>query len=387
MPKDWAMIYVKDIAQIKTGSRNTQDRQENGLYPFFVRSQVIERINSYSFDGEAVLTAGDGVGVGKVFHYIKGKFDCHQRVYRISNFENHVNGFYFFKYFQANFYKRIMQMTAKSSVDSIRMEMISEMEIPIPLLSEQMAIAEMLNDADQWIAQLEKLVAKKRGIKLAVMQKLLQPKESWQYITFDEAFRFLSTASFSRADLTTDDEVGYIHYGDIHTRWNYYLDLTKEELPSIPAEKLKYPQFLKDGDLIMADASEDYSGIGKSIEVKNLAGKKAIAGLHTFLLRDKDANFAPGFKGYIAHISSVKSQFDSLATGLKVFSLSKGALRNVQIPHPSFDEQVSITAILVDMEDEIEKLEKKLDKARKIKNGMIEQLLTGQIRLGIKTTS
>ena len=73
IPDDWKVEKIKDISLIKTGSKNTQDRIENGIYPFFVRSQTIERINSYSFDGEAILTAGDGVGVGKVFHYLNEK--------------------------------------------------------------------------------------------------------------------------------------------------------------------------------------------------------------------------------------------------------------------------------------------------------------------------
>ena len=80
IPTEWKVATIKEHATIKTGKRNTQDRVEDGQYPFFVRSQTIERINSYSFDGEAVLTAGDGVGTGKVFHYINGRFDYHQRV-------------------------------------------------------------------------------------------------------------------------------------------------------------------------------------------------------------------------------------------------------------------------------------------------------------------
>jgi type I restriction enzyme S subunit len=68
IPEDWYPDYIENFAVITTGSKNTQDRVEDGQYPFFVRSQTVERINSYSFDGEAVLTAGDGVGTGKVFH-------------------------------------------------------------------------------------------------------------------------------------------------------------------------------------------------------------------------------------------------------------------------------------------------------------------------------
>jgi type I restriction enzyme S subunit len=86
IPNDWDSDCIENLTTIATGSKNTQDRVDDGQYPFFVRSQTVERINSYSFDGEAILAAGDGVGTGKVIHYIKGKFDVHQRVYRISNF-------------------------------------------------------------------------------------------------------------------------------------------------------------------------------------------------------------------------------------------------------------------------------------------------------------
>ncbi len=79
IPDNWEVEPIKQLAIITTGSKNTQDRIPEGAYPFFVRSQTIERINSYSYEGEAVLTAGDGVGTGKVFHYINGKFDIHQR--------------------------------------------------------------------------------------------------------------------------------------------------------------------------------------------------------------------------------------------------------------------------------------------------------------------
>ena len=74
IPQDWTLEYIEHLAHITTGGKNTQDREDDGRYPFFVRSQTVERINSYSFDGEAVLTAGDGVGTGKVFHYINGKW-------------------------------------------------------------------------------------------------------------------------------------------------------------------------------------------------------------------------------------------------------------------------------------------------------------------------
>lgn len=173
IPKDWSVDKIGSLTSISTGSRNTQDRINDGQYPFFVRSQTVEKINSYSFDGEAILTAGDGVGTGKIFHYINGKFDIHQRVYKISNFESELNGFFFYTYFSSRFYDRIMSMTAKSSVDSVRMEMIAEMMIPLPLYEEQHAIATVLSDMDTAIAALETRRAKTQAIKQGMMQELL----------------------------------------------------------------------------------------------------------------------------------------------------------------------------------------------------------------------
>ncbi|RJO73143.1 MAG: restriction endonuclease subunit S [Myxococcales bacterium] len=177
VPEDWTLDYIENDANITTGRKNTQDRIEDGEFPFFVRSQTIERINSYSFDGEAVLTAGDGVGTGKIFHYIKGKFDVHQRVYRISEFSERLNGYFFFLYFSTHFYNRIMQMTAKSSVDSVRREMIARMPIPLPpTIDEQVAIAAVLSDMDDEITALEARRDKTKALKQGMMQELLTGK-------------------------------------------------------------------------------------------------------------------------------------------------------------------------------------------------------------------
>lgn len=170
---EWNVARIDELASIKTGAKNTQDRIDDGEYPFFVRSQEVERINTYSYDGEAVLTAGDGVGTGKVFHYINGRFDVHQRVYRIAEFSDRLHGRYFFYQFSTRFYDRIMSMTAKSSVDSVRMEMIAGMQIPLPSPEEQTAIATVLSDMDAEIAALEQRRDKTRALKQGMMQELL----------------------------------------------------------------------------------------------------------------------------------------------------------------------------------------------------------------------
>lgn len=140
----WEERFIVEIADVSTGNKDTHDKVDGGKYPFFVRSNHIENIDSYSFDGEAILTAGDGVGVGKVFHYINGKFDFHQRVYKISGFKGCI-GRYLYYYFSKNFLREAMKYNAKTSVDSVRREMITKMLVPLPSLQEQKKIAKTLS--------------------------------------------------------------------------------------------------------------------------------------------------------------------------------------------------------------------------------------------------
>ncbi len=170
---EWEEKRIKEFSSICTGAKDTQNKIDDGLYPFFVRSQTIERINSYSFDGEAVITSGDGVGVGKIFHYINGKFDYHQRVYNIHSFDVDVCGKWFFFIFKSKFPKRVFSMSAKGSVDSVRMEMIADMKIKIPCLMEQKAIAQVLTDADEEIDLYEQKLKKTQKQKKFLLNKLV----------------------------------------------------------------------------------------------------------------------------------------------------------------------------------------------------------------------
>ena len=176
IPGVWEVKMVCEFAKIITGKKDTQNKIDDGSYPFVVRSQKLEKINSYSFDGEAVLTAGDGVGVGKVFHYLKEKFDFHQRVYNINSFDKTILGRFFFEYFKLNFIKQVRKYNAKGSVDSVRMDMISKMIIPIPPIVEQNKIATVLLEIDNKIAMLESKRIMYRDLKTSLMQQLLTGK-------------------------------------------------------------------------------------------------------------------------------------------------------------------------------------------------------------------
>lgn len=168
--QNYNIFKFKDICNIQTGKSNTQDKCDDGIYPFYIRSENIERSNNYIFDCEAVLTIGDG-NIGKVFFYENGKFDCHQRVYVLNNFKN-VLGKYVYYYFSAFFYKRAMSMSAKNTVDSVRMEMISDMIIKVPQEKEQIKMINLFSSLDKKLGLEQNKLDKLQELKKGLMQNM-----------------------------------------------------------------------------------------------------------------------------------------------------------------------------------------------------------------------
>ena len=160
VPVQWSIKKLKFICNVKTGTKDTVNAVDDGLYPFFVRSQTIERINTIGADCEAVLTAGDGAGVGKVFHYYNGKFDYHQRVYMLNGFSM-VLGKFVFYYLSSNFYKVALEGNAKSTVDSLRLPQFLNFEFSLPSINVQNSIVQFF---DHETAKIDKLIEKQHKL-------------------------------------------------------------------------------------------------------------------------------------------------------------------------------------------------------------------------------
>jgi len=170
---DWDEIKLGMISKINTGKKNNDDKVPDGIYPFFVRSKQIERIDTYSFDGEAIIIPGEG-NIGEIFHYINGKFDYHQRVYKISNFPTNIYAKYVFYYIAAFFGEYALKNTVKATVDSLRLPTFEEFIINVPkTIQEQTAIASNLSDMDAEIEALEQKLNKYKAIKQGMMHELL----------------------------------------------------------------------------------------------------------------------------------------------------------------------------------------------------------------------
>ena len=167
---DWKEVKLGEVTYIKTGGRDVQDSVEDGLYPFYIRSEEVKRINSYSFDGEAILIPGEG-RLGEIFHYANGKFDVHQRVYKISNFTD-VNAKFVLQQMKKDFKQHAMRNTVKATVDSLRLPTIQSFNILVPSLPEQTAIGSFFQDLDKAIAKQEEKVNQLKESKQTLLRKM-----------------------------------------------------------------------------------------------------------------------------------------------------------------------------------------------------------------------
>lgn len=269
---------------------------------------------------------------------------------------------------------------------------LSSISVPLPpTKAEQEAIAEALSDADALIEFLAQLLAKKRHLKQGAMQQLLTGKKrlpgfsgEWEVKRLGDLFTFSGGYSASRDQLSTEGHC-YLHYGDIHKSSKTFIDVRAEyqDIPklAIPLKSVSASSLLDDGDVVFVDASEDDEGTSKHVVVMNKEKKPFISGLHTIVAKSNTDELAHEYRRYCFQTPAIREQFLFYAVGTKVSGISKTNIAKITLPVPSFPEQTAIAAILSDMDAEIAALEAKLAKVRSLKQGMMQELLTGRIRL------
>ena len=286
-------------------------------------------------------------------------------------------------------YQQYISMAAGSSVKNLNKEKVSALVVAYPDIEEQERIADVLSNIDSLIAALEKQISKKKAIKQGTMQELLNGKRrlpgfkgEWETFVFGDIFDFIPNNAFTRAQMDDSGKVKNIHYGDILTKFGAYISADSKDIPYIAKEidlsRFADKCYLQSGDIVIADTAEDET-VGKALEVINVE-RPVLAGQHTLLCRPK-VRFAEKFLGYYLNAASYHNQLLPYIVGTKVSSVSKASIAQTKIVVPKYEEQQAIASILSDMDDEITELEHKLAKYRQIKQGMMQQLLTGKIRL------
>lgn len=360
---------IGDFCHISTGKSNTQDKKDDGIYPFYVRSPHIERSNKYLYDEEAVLTVGDGVGTGKVFHYVNGKYDLHQRVYRMFNFKD-INAKYFYYLFSQKFYKRVMSMTAKSSVDSVRLEMISKMEIEYPSINEQETIANYFTSLDSQISASTSRLASLKQMKAASLQAMF-PQEGetvpkirfkgfegeWKKVKADSIFKTFNEKN--RPDLpvlsatqdrgmVTRESIGYNIFHDTSNEATY-----KHILP---------------GQFVIHLRS--FQGGFAHSEIEGIASPA-----YTIMdFKNKDL-YHDYYWRYVFMSKEFIKRLELITYGIRDGrSISYDEFKEMSFFVPSKEEQIKIASYLKNLDRQISLQSQRLEKLKQIKSACLDKM-------------
>lgn len=276
--------------------------------------------------------------------------------------------------------KQIALSAIQTGVPHTNLGILRAYHFPAPPLPEQRAIASALSDVDALLDGLNRLIAKKRDLKQAAMQQLLTGQTrlhgfhgEWEVKQLGDLGHFLK-GSGVRKDEARSGEIACIRYGEIYT--NHH-DHVRSFNSWISRDVAKSATRLKQGDLLFAGSGETKEEIGKCVAfVDNI---EAYAGGDIVILRAPEANSV--FLGYLLNAPAAASQKASRGQGDAVVHISANALASIGLSLPTHAEQTAIAAVLSDMDAELAVLEARRDKTRALKQGMMQELLTGRTRL------
>ncbi|MCK0114975.1 restriction endonuclease subunit S [Gelidibacter sp. F63206] len=384
---NWKEQRLKSLFSVfRSGNSITSNSiYETGKYPVYGGNGLRGYTDNYTHSGFYLLVGRQGAlcgninrSVGKAFiseHAIAGKADKNSDTEWLAQKLDYLN---------------LNRLSESSAQPGLSVTKLLRLKLTVPQLSEQQKIASFLSSVDKKIDQLQQKKSLLEQYKKGVMQQLfsqeLRFKDEngdnypiWEKKKYKEIYTFYSTNSLSRDKLNYENgEVQNIHYGDIHTKFSTLFDIEKELVPfvnyDVNIDNIKTDNYLKKGDLLIADASEDYKDIGKTIEVVNLANKKVISGLHTFHARPNKFKMAVGFAGFMLQTWYVRKQVMKIAQGTKVLGLATGRLGEIKLNIPCIEEQTKIANFLSAIDKKIESVNAQIETTQEFKKGLLQQM-------------
>ena len=398
IPRSWGICRLRFLCNILTGNQDTQDNDPDGKYPFYVRSPIVEKSNSFTFEGDDILMAGDGVGAGKVFHYVSGKYGCHQRVYSLQKITGISRRFLYY-YLQNRFYISIETANSKSTVDSVRLNMLQDFSVTIPNCEEQQSIAVFL---DTQCAHIDSVIEKTRAaieeykkLKQAVITQAVtkgirpnrEMKDSglnvisslprdWKVNPIKHICEIPITDGTHMTPDYSDENNGspFISSKDVTSgqiNWTKIKYITKElhnELKKSIAPRRNDILLAKNGTTGVAALVDDDREFDVYVTIA--------------VIRVKSQIIIPKFALYSINSQLCKRQFDEHLKGIGVPNLHLGTINNTKIFIPAISEQTEIVAYLdektASIDSLIQKKEQLITELEAYKKSLIYEYVTGK---------
>ncbi|MCS5699998.1 restriction endonuclease subunit S [Cyanobium sp. FGCU-52] len=403
IPEDWEVKTLGEIAHVTSGGTPSRNRPEywNGEIPWATTSEV--NWTTISETSEGITKEGLANSAAKLFPpgtillalYGQGKTRGKVGILGIEAASNQacaaiilhhgISRDYIFHLLVSQ-YEQIRRLSNTGNQENLNSSLVRSIQVSLPSSAEQASIAAALDDIDDLLNGISEVIAKRQNMKQAAMQELLTGKRrlpgfegEWETIRLGNHVKYLKNGTNSRAELRADGRVKYLHYGDIHASSRSFA--SPHDLPSLPVAKAAGLDRLKDGDLIFADASEDITGVSKSVEIYDSRESEVVSGLHTIAARFEKSVLADGFKGFLQYVPSFSEHLRRLAAGTKVYATNRAHISSAEVQMPPVSEQKAIASVLSEMDAELAALETRRDKTRALKQAMMQELLTGRIRL------
>ena len=341
------IVPLADIADIGTGSSNTNEGLEEGKYPFYVRSQEPLRKNEYEYDETAIITAGDGVGVGKVFHYVEGKYALHQRAYRIHINTPDVLPRYYFHYMRSAFLPYIQKTMFQGSVASIRRPMLNQFPVPVPTLDVQKRLVNVLDNFEAICTDLN----------IGLPAEIEARQKQYEYYR-DLLLTFAETGSTLMTDRQTDRQTELSAIKLIQYVFGYAM-LPLGKVANVFRGEYITKKNTKEGTIpVILGGQEPAYYIDKynhDGEIVVIARSGASAGFVSywnqkifvtdgFGYEEKSELIATKFLYYV--LKNMESELNAMKRGAGVPHVSGEMLNSIELPIPSLQDQQRIVEIL-----------------------------------------
>ncbi|MFO3715073.1 restriction endonuclease subunit S [Oribacterium sp. P9] len=352
----------------------------------------LDGMSKYILSSGDIVFARTGASVGKTYIYRENDGIVYFAGFLIRAKVNQDNDaeFVFQSTLSPSYEKYIRITSQRSGQPGVNAQEYGEYDLFAPSKEEQQRIGHFLRGIDNLITLHQRKLEKLKIIKKSMLENCFPkngekaPKirfsgfsDDWEQRKFGEVFMSLQNNTLSRAEL--NDEFGIaqnIHYGDVLIKYDDVLDVSKEPLSYIEkqsiADKFK-TSYLQNGDVIIADTAEDET-VGKCTEIEGLTDQKVISGLHTMPVRP-NRKFAAGFLGFYLNSAAYHDQLKPLMQGIKVTSISKGAMQDTVVKFPlDLKEQEQIGMYFSGLDHLITLHQSKLEKLKMIKKSMLETM-------------
>ena len=320
---------LMELAEIGTGNSNRQDEEENGKYPFYVRSKNILRSNSFQFDETAIIIPGEG-GIGDIFHYVEGKYALHQRAYRIHIISEEVDPKFLYYIMHNSFKKYILSKSVGATAISIRKPMLEKFEIPIPPLSVQTEIVKILDALTTLTSELTSELILRRKQYEYYRKKLLSHNDSENS----------SQQKVDKDKLFSTSNIQWLHLNEIY-KFQYGIG---NKIPTIGGE---YPVYGSNG---IVGSHNEYNSedapvighIGAYAGIVNWAEGKHFVTYNGIICNKINDNVNSRYAYYLL----LSQNFIDKANKASQPFISYDILNKCIVPVPPIEEQQRIVSIL-----------------------------------------